>query len=64
MSLVSVPQQSFLETLTNAIHLDYVLKVLGVGGFVWAFPASWHTLAIRLVEPERHELAFALREPL
>jgi hypothetical protein len=46
MSLVSVPQQSFLETLTNAIHLDYVLKVLGVGGFVCAFLASWHTLGL------------------
>ena len=46
MSLVSVPQQSFLETLTNAIHLDYVLKVLGVGGFVWAFLASWHALGL------------------
>lgn len=44
MSVVSVPQQSFLEKLTNAIHLDYVLKILGVGGFVWAFLASWHTL--------------------
>ncbi|HJX95822.1 MAG TPA: hypothetical protein VJ324_09410 [Candidatus Acidoferrum sp.] len=28
------------------IHLDYVLKVLGVGGFVWAFLASWHTLGL------------------
>lgn len=46
MSLVPVPQQSFLEKLTNAIHLDYVLKVLGVGGFVWAFLASWHTLGL------------------
>lgn len=44
MSLVPIPQQSFLEKLTNAVHLDYVLKVLGVGGFVWAFLASWHTL--------------------
>jgi len=44
MSLVAIPQQSFLEKLTNAIHLDYVLKVVGVGGFVWAFLASWHTL--------------------
>jgi hypothetical protein len=46
MSVVPVPQQSFLEMLTNAIHLDYVLKVLGVGGFVWAFLASWHTLGL------------------
>ena len=46
MSVVPVPQQSFLEMLTNEIHLDYVLKVLGVGGFVWAFLASWHTLGL------------------
>jgi len=44
MSAVPVPSPSFLETLTNAIHLDYVLKIAGVGGFVWAFLASWHTL--------------------
>jgi len=44
MSFVSVPRPSFFEKLTNAIHLDYVLKVAGVGGFVWAFLASWHTL--------------------
>lgn len=46
MSVVPVPQQSFLEKLTIAIHLDYVLKVLGVGGFVWASLASWHTLGL------------------
>ena len=46
MSVVPVPQESFLEKLTNAIHLDYVLKVLGVSGFVWAFLASWHTLGL------------------
>jgi hypothetical protein len=46
MSLVPVPEQSFLEKLANAIHLDYVLKVLGVGGFVWVFLASWHTLGL------------------
>lgn len=44
MSLASVPQPSIFETLTNAIHLDYVLKVVGVAGFAWAFLASWHTL--------------------
>ena len=44
MSFVSVPSSSFFEKLTNAIHLDYVLKVAGVGGFVWAFLASWNTL--------------------
>lgn len=46
MSVISIPRQSFLEKLTNAIHLDYVLKVLGVGGFVWAFLASWQTLRL------------------
>lgn len=44
MSSVPIPQPSFFEKLVNAIHLDYVLKVVGVGGFVWAFLASWHTL--------------------
>jgi len=45
MSAVPVPSPSFFEKLTNAIHLDYVLKIAGVGGFVWAFLASWHTLS-------------------
>ena len=46
MTVATVSTQSFIEKLTNAIHLDYVLKVLGVGGFVWAFLASWHTLGL------------------
>ena len=46
MTVATVSPQSFIEKLTNAIHLDYVLKVLGVGGFVWAFLASWHTLGL------------------
>jgi hypothetical protein len=46
MTVATVPQQSFLAKLTNAVHLDYVLKVLGVGGFVWAFLASWHSLGL------------------
>lgn len=44
MTAVPVPGPSFFEKLTNAIHLDYVLKIAGVGGFVWACLASWHTL--------------------
>lgn len=44
MSAAPIPGTSFFEKLTNAIHLDYVLKIAGVGGFVWAFLASWHTL--------------------
>jgi hypothetical protein len=44
MTAVPVPSPSFFEKLTNAIHLDYVLKIAGVGGFVWAFLASWHSL--------------------
>jgi len=44
MTAVLVPGTSFFEKLTNVIHLDYVLKIAGVGGFVWAFLASWHTL--------------------
>lgn len=44
MTAVSFPTQSFLEKLTNAIHLDYLLKIAGVGGFVWTFLSSWHTL--------------------
>ena len=43
---VAIPGPSFFEKLTNAIRLDYVLKVVGVGGFVWAFLASWHTLGL------------------
>jgi hypothetical protein len=46
MTTISVPGPSLLEKLTNAIHLDYLLKIAGVGGFVWAFLASWHTLGL------------------
>ena len=46
MSIASVSQPSFLEKLANAIHLDYVLKVVGVAGFAWAFLASWHALGL------------------
>lgn len=44
MTATNFSSPSFFEKLTNFIHLDYVLKVAGVGGFVWAFLASWHTL--------------------
>jgi hypothetical protein len=46
MSLASIPKMSVFEKLTNAVHLDYVLKVAGVAGLVWAFLASWHTLGL------------------
>ncbi len=46
MTGVPIPAPSFFEKLTNAIHLDYVLKIVGVGGFVWAFLASWQTLGL------------------
>jgi len=46
MTTSSVSGSSIFATLTNAIHLDYVLKVVGVGGFAWAFLASWHTLGL------------------
>jgi hypothetical protein len=44
MTAVSISGPSFFGKLTNAIHLDYVLKIAGVGGFLWAFLASWHSL--------------------
>ena len=31
MTEFPVPSPSFFEKLTNAIHLDYVLKIAGVG---------------------------------
>lgn len=40
----SVLGQSFLQKLVNAIHLDYVLKIVGVAGFAWTFLSSWHAL--------------------
>ena len=46
MTEISLPNQSFFAKLTNAIHLDYLLKIAGVGGFVWTFMASWHTLGL------------------
>jgi hypothetical protein len=48
MTSLPIPSPSFFEKLTNAIHLDYVLKIAGVGGFVITFLASWHSLAIGL----------------
>ena len=44
MTDFSLPRTSFLEKLVNAVHLDYVLKVTGVGGFAWTFLSSWHSL--------------------
>jgi hypothetical protein len=44
MSAVSPSGSSFFENLVNAVHLDYVLKLAGVGGFAWTFLSSWHTL--------------------
>jgi hypothetical protein len=44
MTATNFSSPSFFEKLTSAVHLDYVLKVAGVAGFVWAFLASWHTL--------------------
>jgi hypothetical protein len=46
MTAASIPGPSFFEKLVNAVHLDYVLKVAGVGGFVWTFLSSWHTLGL------------------
>lgn len=45
MSSISL-KQSFFEKLTNAVYLDYVLKVVGVAGFAIAFLAGWHTLGL------------------
>ena len=46
MTDVSLPNPSFLEKLVDAVHLDYVLKVVGVGGFAWTFLSSWHSLGL------------------
>jgi hypothetical protein len=46
MTAAFIPGPSFFEKLVNTIHLDYVLKVAGVGGFVWTFLSSWHTLGL------------------
>ena len=46
MSAVSMPGPSFFEKLTNVVYLDYVLKVIGVSGFAWAFLSSWHSLGV------------------
>jgi hypothetical protein len=46
MSDISSPQPSFVEKLAGAVHLDYVLKVIGVAGFAWAFLSSWHSLGL------------------
>jgi hypothetical protein len=46
MSTPTLPQQSLFEKLTNAVYLDYVLRIAGVGGFIWAFLSAWHTLGL------------------
>lgn len=46
MTGVFLSNPSFFEKLVDAVHLDYVLKVAGVGGFVWAFLSSWHSLGL------------------
>lgn len=46
MTDISLPKPSFFEKLVNAVFLDYVLKVAGVGGFIWAFLSSWHSLGL------------------
>ena len=44
MSTVPSVAPSFFEKLVNAVYLDYILKVAGVGGFVWTFLSCWHSL--------------------
>jgi hypothetical protein len=46
MAEISLPGTSLLEKLVNAVHLDYILKVMGVGGFAWTFLSSWHSLGL------------------
>lgn len=46
MSAVQVPKQGFLEKLTQAIYLDYVLKFGGVTGFVVTYLNAWHGLGV------------------
>lgn len=46
MTDVSLPNPSLFEKLVDAVHLDYVLKVVGVGGFAWTFLSSWHSLGL------------------
>lgn len=46
MTDASFPNPSFFEKLVNAVHLDYVLKVVGVAGFAWTFLSSWHSLGL------------------
>lgn len=38
-------KQGFFEKLTNEIHLDYVLKALGVILFALAFFNAWGSLS-------------------
>ena len=46
MTDVSLPKASIFEKLVDAVHLDYVLKIVGVAGFVWVFLSSWHSLGL------------------
>lgn len=46
MTDVSLPNPSLFEKLVDAVHLDYVLKAVGVGGFAWTFLSSWHSLGL------------------
>ncbi len=45
MSVGEAPKPSFFEKLTNAVHLDYVLKILGIVLFALAVFKGWHELS-------------------
>ncbi len=46
MSAIQVPKQGFLEKLTQAVYLDYVLKFGGVTGFLVTYLNAWHGLGV------------------
>lgn len=45
---VSGVKQSVLETLTQTVYLDRVLKILGVSGFVVTYLNAWPSMHLGL----------------
>ena len=46
MTALHALKQGFLEKLTQAVYLDYVLKFGGAAGFVITYLNAWHGLGV------------------
>ena len=42
----TVKPQGVLEKLTQTVYLDYLLKILGVAGFVITYLNAWRSMSL------------------